>query len=267
MDEGSEILLTGSKTYNTAGDHGNFVVPDSVHFINLFGCGGGDGGQSGTVNYGYQVPGAGGSGGNGSIAQFWHENGSISIPVNPGDVLRILIGSGGRSDQTGGLTIITQQFAQAGSPDKRYLLGGGYNPVTLGGGAAARGRDMSGTGAPAPDPLHPGTIILGGAGFITFRGNEDNHWGGGGGGGGAGMGPGGRGGDGGCDGGSQRGFPGGSHDPAFGAAHRGKPGSNGQGNGSGGGGGGGPGDGADDHVFDSGGPGGTGGDGYLAIRW
>ena len=266
MTSEKPILPTGAKTYSAQGDQGIFTVPDGVNTITLYGCGGGDGGRSGTVSYGYEVPGPGGRGGDGSVPQYWVEAGSVNIPVNSGDTFRILIGAGGQSDQPGGLTVVTQQFPHTGAPDKRYIFGRGHNPVTPGGVGAARGRDRSGSGAGAPDPLHAGVVIPGGEGFITFRGNQDNHWGGGGGGGGAGMSPGGRGGDGGCDGGSQGSY-GGSHTPAFRAAHSGKQGSNGTGNGSGGGGGGGPGDGADDHVFDSGGPGGVGGDGFLAIRW
>ncbi len=260
------LLETGTQIHHIAGNY-TFIVPDKVNVISLYGCGGGDGGHSGRISYGYQVPGPGGSGGNGSVPHYWVEAGGTHIPVNPGDVFNILVGAGGESDQPGTPTVITQHFPATGAPDRRYLFGSGYGPVTLGGSGAGSGRQSSRPGASTPDPRTAGHMITGGQGFVTFPGANNDHWGGAGGGGGAGMGAGGDGGLGGCDGGSQVYFPGGSHSPDFRAAHSGKLGANGHGSGAGGGGGGGPGDGADDWIFDPGGHGGRGGDGYIEIAW
>ena len=258
----NKILSTGRAVFDKHGEY-NFVVDNGVNVISFYGCGGGEGGRSGITDYGYQVSGHGGYGGNGSVPHYWLEDGSTNIPVNPGDTFKITVGAAGQSDKPGQPTVVTTPSA----PGKTYIFGGGAGLVTSGGWGAYTGRDTSRSGADAPDPRQPGLMIAGGQGARTWDGNHDEHWGGAGGGGGAGMAPGGRGGLGGCDGGSQGGYPGGSHDPAFRQAHSGKAGENAMGNGAGGGGGGGPGDGADDHIFDPGGPGGVGGDGYLEINW
>ena len=268
MSDEPKLLATGSQVYSTPTAQPQiFTVPSEVYVLRMYGCGGGDGGHSGVTSHGYEVPGPGGAGGDGCVPHYWVEDGTDVISVNPGDQFKITIGTGGQSDRKGTPTIVTQKIPTTQAPGKHYTFGAGYGPVTPGGAGAASGRDSSRSGAHAPDTRNPGQYIPGGEGFITFRGNQDNHWGGGGGGGGAGMAPGGRGGNGGCDGGSQGGFQGGSHDPAFQIYHNGKTGANGAGPGAGGGGGGGGGDGADDHVWGEGAQGGVGGNGFLEIIW
>ena len=256
---------TGTEKFTLSNKKTHWTVPDNVHVITLYGCSGGNGGQAGTISYGYQVPGPGGRGGDGSVPHYYLTAGTASIPVNEGDEFQVLVGTGGQNGLPGSPTVVTQILKESSAGPKRYIFDHNSGPITKGGDGAASGRDRSRSGGGTTDPKStdtPPKPILGGLGRITFEGNQDNHWGGAGGGGGAGMAPGGNGGDGGCDGGSQI-----VYGEDFPSHHRGKPGQDGLGFGAGGGGGGGPGDGADGHVFHPGGAGGKGGDGYLEISY
>ena len=244
-----------------------FAVPPGVRTIRLFGCGGGDGGRPGVASIRSQTPGPGGAGGNGSVAFFATEGGRVDIPVNDLDVFEIRMGVGGGSGMAGTPTIFKQiePPPPGGTKARQYTWGAGLTPSTRGGQGSGAGRDKSVDGQAARDGYN--AYVPGGAGIVTFRGNQDKNWGGSGGGGGAGILPGGAGGRGGCDGGSEIGYPGGTGNAAFKASHAGKAGAPGQGYGAGGGGGGGGGDVDKDGGVAPGGPGGKGGDGYLEVQY
>jgi len=230
--------------------NGTFTIPPGVTTISIWACGGGGGGSAGSDSMGSQHPGPGGGGGAGArpiLLQGLH--------VNPGDVLKIEIGTpgpggtgnGGLGGNGGNTTVylpsLASNFVWLGAPGGLHNQGARPSDrirFTWGGGNGQPGE--SSDGAP------------GGPTASYWPKEPWQNWGAPGGGGGAGVGGGGYAGRGGTNQGS------GNRDRRMGQA-----GGDALGQGAGGGGGGGGGDWTNDGAV--GGRGGNGGPGLVQIYW
>jgi len=240
--------LARSQTWKTAGIY-QFTVPDDVHFLYLDGGGagaggGGAGGGWPTSDWPYtSEPGwtnaqaylAGGGGGGGGAG---HSETSLVIPVNPGEIVTIVIGAKG----LGGAGGAPGNNGIDGTDGGATTISGSFGTITLpggtgGGAGAGYGLPSGQTGAGGPPGL-PG-------GFFGIDGHV------------------------GCAGGNGGTSPFGAGGPGgrgatAGPGNKGADGGDGSDNSSGGGGGG--------AVYiatstNTGGDGGDGTDGFANLRW